>query len=112
MSRVQSIVAGVLCAVCVVVHAQAGFTGKWEGVTPSGRPLVLDLKVKGDQMTGTLTLGPRSADITEGKADAKTFSFKATIEERTNTITGRLVGEDVEMTVPGVSSPVTLKRAK
>jgi hypothetical protein len=112
MSRVQSMVAGLLCAMCMVVHAQAGFTGKWEGATASGRPLLLDLKVTGEQMTGTLTLGPQSAEIAEGKADAKVFSFKATIDGRTNAITGRLVGEDIELTVPGVSSPPMLKRAK
>ncbi len=76
---------------CVVVHAQAGFTGKWQGATATGRPVVLDLKVKGKELTGTLTVGPQTAEITEGKADEKSFSFKVTIEGRTVTCSGRLI---------------------
>lgn len=111
MNRFHSIVVGVLCA-GVVIHAQAGLTGKWEGTTASGRPVGLDLKVRGQQLTGTLTLAQQSADITEGKVEEKAFSFKATMEGRTVTFNGRLAGEEVELTVPGVADPLTLKRVK
>ena len=112
MNRFRSIVVGVVCAAGVVIHAQAGLTGKWTGTTASGRPVVLDVKVKGQQLTGTLTLAQQSSDITEGKVEAKTFSFKATMEGRTVTFSGRLVGKVVELTVPGVADPLTLKRMK
>jgi len=112
MNRFHSLVVSVVCVACVVVHAQAGLTGKWQGTTASGRPVVLDVKVNGQQLTGGLTVGQQSADITEGKVEEKTFSFKATMDERTVTFNGRLVGEVVELTVPGVASPLTLKRVK
>jgi hypothetical protein len=112
MNRFQFIVATLVCAACVGIHAQAGLAGKWEGTTESGRPVVLDMKVKGRQLTGTITVGKQSADITDGKVEEKTFSFKATVEDRTPTFNGRLTGEVVELTVEGVASPLTLKRVK
>jgi hypothetical protein len=57
--------------------AGAGFTGKWQGTTPSGRPLVLDLKVDGQQLSGRLTLSQESADIAEGKVEEQRFSLRA-----------------------------------
>jgi hypothetical protein len=112
MNRFHPVVVGVLCAACVVIHAQAGLTGKWQGTTASGRPVVLDVKVKGQQLTGRLTVGQQSADLTEGKVEEKTFSFKATMDDRTVTANGRIVGEVVELTVEGVANPLTLKRVK
>ena len=112
MNRFQSIVVTVVCAACVVIHAQAGLPGKWEGTTASGRPVVLDVKVKAQALTGTLTVGSQSGDISEGKAGEKSFSFKVTMDGRTVTCSGRLVDEEVELTVEGVSNPLTLKRVK
>jgi hypothetical protein len=113
MNRFHSLVVGVLCAACVVVHAQSGLTGKWQGSTESGRPVVLDVEVKGQELTGTFTVGQQSTDINEGKVEEKkTFSFKATIDNRTMTCNGRLVGDEVELTVQGVRNPLTLKRVK
>ena len=112
MNRFHSLVVALVCAAWVAVQAQAGLAGKWQGATASGRPVALDLKVSGQKLTGTLTLAQRSADITEGKVEEKTFSFKTTIEDRTSTFTGRLVGDEVELTVEGVASPLTLKRVK
>ena len=112
MNRFHSIVVTVVCAASVVIHAEAGLTGKWQGATASGRPVVLDLKVKGQELTGQLTVGPQSGDITEGKADEKSFSFRVTIEGRTVTCNGRLIEDGVELTVEGVADPLTLKRVK
>jgi hypothetical protein len=115
MNRLHSlvmIVASVVCATCVVLHAESGFAGKWQGATESGRPVALDLKVNGQQLTGKLTLARQIADITDGKAEEKTFSFKATVDSRTITITGRLAGDQLEMTVEGVANPLMLKRVK
>jgi hypothetical protein len=88
-------------------------TGTWQGTTASGRPLVLDLKINGQQVTGRLTLAEQATDITQGMADGQTFSLTAgPIEGRTVECTGRLVGSDLELTVRGVGSPVILKRVK
>jgi hypothetical protein len=112
MNRFHSIVVSVVCAVWVVIHAEAGFAGKWQGATASGRPVVLDLTVKGQQLTGTLTVGQRSSDITDGKADEKSFSFTVAMEGRTVTCNGRRVDEAIELTVQDVENPLILKRVK
>jgi hypothetical protein len=112
MNRFHTIVASVVCAGAVVMHAQAGFAGKWQGATQMGRQVGLDLEVKGQQLTGRLTLDQQSADITEGKVEEKTFSFKATIDDRTVTFSGELAGEDLVLTPQGAGRPVTLKRVK
>src|SRR5438128_4932274 len=102
MNRFHAIVVSVVCAAVVVIHAEAGLTGKWQGATASGRPVALDVKVHGKQLTGTFTLGRQSATITEGRVDEKTFSFKATIEGRTPRFDGRFVGDEIELTVEDV----------
>jgi hypothetical protein len=112
MRRAAAIVLGVLCAVTLVVQAQAGLAGKWQGRTMNGRPITLDTTVKAKAVTGTLTVGDGSAPLVEGKADEKTMSFTVTLEGRTVGITARLVGDALEMTVEGVQDPVTLTRAK
>jgi hypothetical protein len=92
---------------------ETGLTGKWQGTTASGRPLVLDLQVNGQQLTGRLTLAQQPAEITQGKVEGQTFSFTATsLEGRPIVAKGRLAGEDLELTVQGVGSPLTLKRVK
>jgi hypothetical protein len=112
MNRLASIVVSVVCAASVIAHAEPGLAGKWQGATASGRKILLDAKVKGQELTGRLTLAEQTADITDGKVEEKTFSFRATLDGRTPTFTGRLVGEVVELTVEGVASPLTLKRVE
>ena len=93
--------------------AEVALTGKWHGTTASGRPLVLDLRVDGQQLTGRLTLAEQSADITEGKVEGQTFSLTAgPLDGRTAACNGRLVGDEIEFTVRGVGTPLTLKRVK
>lgn len=74
MNRLRTLVVGVACAAAVVAHAEASLAGKWRGATGSGRQVVLDLKVNGQELTGRLTLAQQSAEIAEGKAEGKTFS--------------------------------------
>jgi hypothetical protein len=113
MKKFRAIVAGILCAACVLVaHAQAGFAGKWQGETGSGRQVVLELNVKGQQLTGTFTLAQQTAEITDGRVADKTFSFKTTVEGRSPLMSGELVGEQVKLTVEGVPNPVMLTRVK
>ena len=90
MNRCCSIVVAAMCAICVVVHAQAGLAGKWEGKTGSGRPVLLDVNINGKQLTGTFTLADQPADITDGQVEGKTFSFKASIEAAPPHSTGEL----------------------
>lgn len=112
MTRFRSIFVMVVCSASVAAHAETGLTGKWQGATDSGRKVVLDVKIKGQALTGKFTLAEQTADITDGKVEGKTFSFKATLDGRTPTFNGRLVGEVVELTVEGVATPLTLKRVE
>jgi hypothetical protein len=115
MHRVRSFVllaAVLVCAAAIIVRAESGFAGKWEGSTVTGRPVGLDLKVAGEQLTGKITLAQQTADITDGKVTAQTCTFRATVDERTVHFTGRLVNGEIELTVEGVQDPLLLKRAK
>ncbi len=90
-----------------------GLSGKWQGETPTGRPLVLDVKVSGQQLTGRLTLDQQSADITGGRAEAQTFSFTTgPLDGRPIAAKGTRTGDEIELTVEGVGRPLTLKRVK
>jgi len=91
---------------------EASVAGVWQGSTPTGRPVALDLKTNGQQVTGKLTLAQQATDITEGKVEGQTFSFKAVSADGPVVAKGRLVGAELELTVEGVGSPLTLKRVK
>jgi hypothetical protein len=85
--------------------------GRWQGTTVSGQPLVLDLQVKGERMTGRLTVGKKSADITAGKALDKAFALETkAIDGHPVSGTGRQVGDAIEFTIEGVKEPLTLTR--
>ncbi len=93
--------------------AESKLTGKWQGKTESGRRVVLDTRVDGQHLTGRFTLAEQSAEITEGKVEGTTFSFTAgPLDGRTVTFQGRRVGDQVELTVQDVPSPLTLARVK
>jgi len=93
--------------------AESKLTGKWQGKTGSGRQVVLDARVDGQHLTGRFTLAEKSAEITEGKVEGTTFSFTAgPLDGRTVTFQGRRVGDQVELTVEDVPSPLTLERVK
>lgn len=113
MTSVRAIAVSLLCVACVLAgQAQSGFTGKWQGETGNGRKVLLDLNVKGQQLTGTFTLGQQTVDIADGKVADGTFSGKVTIEGRSPQMSGELVGERVKMTVEGVPSALMLTRTK
>lgn len=60
----------------------------------------------------TFPLAQQTVDITDGTVAEKAFSFKATIEGRSPLMSGELVGDQLKLTVEGVSNPVMLKRMK
>ena len=93
--------------------AAAGLAGKWNGVTPSGRALTVELEVNGAKLTGRLTLANQTANAIDGTVDGTTFAFTAgTIDGRPVVAKGKLVGEEIEFNVEGVSETLKLKRAK
>lgn len=90
-----------------------GWNGKWQGTTVSGHPLVLQLQVDGQRMSGRLTVGKQSANITEGKVAGDKFTLTTgPIDGHKVDAKGRHVGDGIELTIEGVKEPLTLTRMK
>lgn len=87
--------------------------GRWQGTTVSGQPLVLQLRVQEERMTGRLTVGKQSANIVEGKALRDAFALvTGPIDGHRVDATGRRVGETIELAIEGVKEPLLLTRMK
>lgn len=97
-----------------VVHAQASLTGKWQGETDGGASLVLDLTVKGTAVAGTLERNGQSTTITEGKVEKDMITFKATLNERAESFSGRLEKDRLKLWLErqGPEKAVVLMRVK
>ena len=87
----------VLFLTALVSAAQTGIAGKWQGETDGGATIVLDLTVKGAELSGTLTRNGQSTPITEGKVAEKGFRFKATLGEDSATFSGEVAGETLRV---------------
>jgi hypothetical protein len=118
MKRILTVTALALM-LTAVVHAQAKLTGKWEGETKSGSPVVLDVKATETALTGTLTVDGKPTTIADGKVSKNTFTFQATFDEgggrsHTEGLTGELVGDQITLWLDrqGHSSDAILKRVK
>jgi hypothetical protein len=94
-----------LAATCMVLMA-AAIDGKWTAET-QGRngpqTQTLTLKADGSKLTGNLDGGRGPADISEGKIDGSSVSFKITRAGRdgasiVTTYTGTLDGDDLKLT--------------
>jgi hypothetical protein len=106
-------VANVAVAATAVENITSSWDGRWQGTTVSGQPLVLDLRVKGERLTGRLMVGKQSADITAGRALDQAFALTTgPIDGHSVAGTGRHVGEAIELTIEGVKRPLTLTRIK
>jgi hypothetical protein len=104
----------------VSAAAQSGLAGKWTGVDQNDHPVTLELMVKGEEATGTLSVGPDPVKTVAGKVQGTTVTFttptmmngrETTIIWRGELKDGRLtftrrLGGKLEM------SPVSLERAK
>jgi hypothetical protein len=98
-----------------VALAQATLTGKWQGDTPGGSRVVLNLTATDTALTGTLSHNDETIPIVEGKVSKNTFTFKATLHGDTQGFTGEFAGGDelkVWMDKDGPDKQVILKRAK
>jgi hypothetical protein len=79
----------------------------------SGHPLVLQLQVQGQRLTGRLVVGKQSANIIEGKLVGDSFALTTgPIDGRKVNARGRHVGDAMEFTIEGVKEPLTLTRVK
>jgi hypothetical protein len=88
------------------------WNGRWEGTTVSGHPLVLQLQIQGQRVTGRLTVGKQSANIIYGKVVGDAFALTTgPIDGHSVDATGRHVGDAIELTIEGVKQPLKLTRA-
>jgi hypothetical protein len=74
--------------VITLKRVKAGLVGKWQGQTPNGMSLTLDLTGDDKSFRGTLTREGETSPITDGTSSKNTFTFKVTIEGETETIEG------------------------
>jgi hypothetical protein len=59
MANKQRMIVCVLTLLAVVSPAaQSGLAGKWTGTDQNNHPVTLELVVKGEEATGTLSVGP------------------------------------------------------
>ena len=111
---VLTLLAGVSAA------AQSGLAGKWTGVDQNKHPVTLELVVKGEVATGTLSVGPDPVrTLSDGKVQGTTVTFMtpATMNGRETTITWRGELKDDRLTFKRQlgggpeMSPLSLQRA-
>ena len=84
-------------ALAAVIHAESALTGKWQGETPNGAEIVLDLTASETALTGTLTRDGQPATITDGTVSGNTFTFKTTINDQTEAFTGEHAGDEMKV---------------
>ena len=103
---------------CLVAQAQAGaqtsLTGRWQGQTPNGMSLTLDLVQTDETLTGTINREGESIPISNGKVAKNTFTFVATLDGSTETIEGTVEKDDMKawLTRQGPERAAVLKRVK
>ena len=100
--------------------AQSGLAGKWTGVDQNDHPVTLELVVKGEEATGTLSVGPDPVKTpANGKVQGTTVTFTTSsmMNGREITITWRGELKDDRLTFTRrlgggpEMSPVSLQRA-
>jgi len=103
-----------MLAVAVVSHAQEGLSGTWEGTTGAGASLVLTLVVKDTTVTGVLVRDGQRAPISDGKVSKNTFTFKATLNDQAEQLSGEFGGDELKIWLDrqGPSRAIILRRAK
>ena len=107
-----------LLLLCTVAQAQAGaqtsLTGRWQGQTPNGMSLTLDLVQTDETLTGTINREGESIPISNGKVAKNTFTFVATLDGSTETIEGTVEKDDMKawLTRQGPERAAVLKRVK
>jgi hypothetical protein len=113
----SSLITTALLLACAAAGAQSGrstMTGRWQGDTDGGAALVLDVTVKGETLAGTLTRNGQGSQLSEGRISKNAFSFKATINERTESFSGEHKGDEIRIWLDrqGPGKAVVLTRVK
>jgi len=110
----RHVMLALVLALPALLAAQATLTGRWQGQTPGGAALVLELTSKGASLTGAMTVGTQKAAIENGTVAKTTFAFSVTLEGGTEAFTGEVAGDDMKLWMDdrGPSSAIRLTRGK
>ena len=112
--------AGIALSAFTQQPAQSGLAGKWTGADQNNHPVTLELVVKGEEATGTLSVGPDPVKtLANGKVQGTTVTFTtpAQMNGREITITWRGELKDDRLTFTRrlgggpEMSPLSLQRA-
>ena len=99
----------------IAVLAQGNFAGTWQGKTPAGAPVRMELAAKGSTITGTITIDKQKGKVRVNKTAGNTLHFDAGMEGVTNAFTAELKDGGlsvIRISPHGPSAPLMLKRAK
>jgi hypothetical protein len=106
--------AAIAAMLSAALLAQAGITGKWQGKTPAGSDVTLDLTATKTALTGTLSEGGRTIKLADGKVTKNTFKFTATMNEEAVAFSGELVKDELRVWMDrnGPEKSAILKRVE
>jgi hypothetical protein len=122
MTKRVILVITVLLVVAVTALA-ADITGKWVAQIPGrngqARETTFNFKVDGDTLTGTISGRQGDIAISDGKISGDSISFAVSMERggetRTQTYTGEVAGDEIQMKREGgqgAAREFTAKRVK
>ncbi len=96
------------------VAAQSTIAGTWQGESDGGASIVLALTVKDTTLTGTLTRDGQSTPISDGTVSKDTFTFKATLNDQAESLSGERAGDNLKVWLDrqGPSKAIVFKRVK
>ena len=105
---------GKVDAITLKRAATTSLTGRWQGQTPNGMSLTMDLVEKDQVLTGTLDREGEAAPITNGKVSKNRFTFTSTLGGQTETVEGTVENNDMKawLTRQGPERAASLKRVK
>ena len=94
------------------LYAQSPIAGKWQGKTPNGFTLELDLIVTGDAVTGTFKREGDSLPITDGKIAKNTLTFTVILRDQVERLSAEVTGDDMKAWLDrqGPTMAASLKR--
>jgi len=120
--NIRILTTAVLTAALAISAFAAEIAGKWKTTftTPNGdkREGVLNLKVDGAKLTGTMESPRGSSEINDGKVDGDNVSFTVVRKFNDNEVTikykGKVSGDDMQLTMDfnGNEMQMTAKREK
>ena len=99
----------------IATLAQGGFAGTWQGKTPAGAPVLMELTASDGKVAGTITIDKQKGKIRANKMDASTLHFDAGMDGVTNAFTAELKDGGlsvIRISPHGPSAPLVLKRTK